>query len=512
MDSKYGFDYFTKRAELLAEMAGRPSPLTQLGEAGVKMKQILDTVMRTMRSGNIENSDGDVIPGLPRNLATNRTLRYLIYMLSGDYNSSVSPMDDPETDFSENKSKDAIILASQKILGLPTTDNYKKQGFADPDKLYRAAITHSIKNSPELILSPEFQETILNPTNIADNMQEKRTGATTYSINKARQQEELHGDTIENIHASETAIKDIITKIHKAIAYRKMKKNPEFAKDNEVSTNDINNDFIDNVYSVLNAIDNIEYYHKKIHEEFNKRIKLFEDPQEALTSIIDDYPDMEPSLIITLYKSKNLSQLLQQIKEEYSTLKDSGIDLKTLYNQLESYKTEDNSDVIDALIEEMDNLISTNEELDISQSKQEKPKAEFPGYPQDITDHFLTTPELKKHFQKYYNWMVVEMERQAEIVKDKILSLKWGEGEIPGELGIVRKAHKDFFDKRPEVKKQSFQNPESVNPQFTSKPKNESYVMEYMTEQVYKDKFKPKGEFRDRGFKKPKNYWEGLNR
>lgn len=222
ISNKYGFDYFTQRVEVLTEMA-RPSPLIGLGEAGIKLKELLDNVMRTMRSGNIENSNGELVSGLPSNLATNRTLRYMIHMLGG-LDEDINPLDDEESDFSENRSKDEIILTSQKILGLPTSQPWKKQGFADVDKLFRAALLHSAKNNPEMILSPEFQEKVLNPQNIADNMQEKRTANTAISINKAKEQEKLHGATIENIHAAETNIKDVLKKIHIAIAAKARRK------------------------------------------------------------------------------------------------------------------------------------------------------------------------------------------------------------------------------------------------------------------------------------------------
>ena len=53
---------------------------------------------------------------------------------------------------------------------------------------------------------------------------------------------------------------------------------------------------------------------------------------------------------------------------------------------------------------------------------------------------------------------------------------------------------------------------EYENPGYAGDVKNqykESYVMGYMTEQVKKDKFKPLGEFKERGFRKPTNYWQG---
>jgi hypothetical protein len=504
--TKYGFDYFSKRAQIFNEMA-RPSPLSQLGEHGNIAKGIFDAIGAVMRKGGEVN--GEVIPGMGGNREKNRQLRYFIYMMTG--------MDEEESfdasgETSEDESNYEIVRAATDILGLPENKWRQPNGpYENPGRLYSAAILEGVKGRyKEYVSSPEFRSKALNPENILTYLTTNRV-TTGYSQASAEKRSESHGGmSAEDIDAAETGIKDIISKIHRAIQYKKRKKQPEVVKQEQEDGNTISNDFIDNVYFAINAIENIEYYYNTIHELVNERKHLYDDQSDMLMSIIDDYPAMSPELITTLYKAKNLSPVLKNMIDEYSQLKTSGIDLKTLYNQLESYKSNSNSKIIDAIVEEMDELITKSEEFDISTEKGQGGD-EFPGYDQAIIDQFLTTPQLKQQFAKFHKWKLNEMIGKANKVKLKIHAMKWGESEVPGELDIVRKASKDFFEKRPEVKKQEFGQGNAVQKSLGPAQRNESYVMNYMTEQLSKDKFKPIGEFKKRITKTPKNYWEGRN-
>jgi hypothetical protein len=501
MISKYGFDYFSQRVDVLTEAPGRPSPLLQLGPHGQVASDIFSSIGAVMRKGGEVN--GTFVPGMGGNREKNRQLRYFIYMMAG------LDSEETENEISDNEANYEIVSAATQILGIDKQGWYKI--YKGPDKLYRKAIMQGVDGPfKEYVMSPEFKQKALDPNNILSYIATNRV-TNAYSLKKAGEREEMHGMSAEDIDAAETGIKDIITKIHRAIHARNRKKKPELAQ--EESPDGKNNDFIDNVYSIVNAIDNIIYYYEKVQSDFKAKMKLFGDPKEALTSVIDDWDNQDPNLIVTLYKAKNLSQPLTEMMNAYSELKSTGIDLKTLYNQLEEYKSHVDPEIVDAIVEEMDRLISSSEDMDaVSATQSQKSKEEFAGYPQDIIDHFLTTPELKQQFKKYHTWSINDMISRANRLTLKLHAIKWGEGEVPGEREIVRAASKQFFEKRPEVKKQNFQEPNQAQTYLGKAKIKESYVMDYMVEQVQKDKFIPKGEFKDRGFKKPRNYWEGLNR
>jgi len=158
-----------------------------------------------------------------------------------------------------------------------------------------------------------------------------------------------------------------------------------------------------------------------------------------------------------------------------------------------------------------------------SSERPENSNEEFPGYPKSVTDKFLTTPELKENFKKWNNFRINNMMAKQEKIENQINALKWGEAEAPGELDRVRRGFENFLSTRPEmapvkkgqvpVKKPTQKQREEEatfdadnyapsDYDYPEEDEESSYVMGYMTEQVNKDKFKSKGEFKDRGCKK----------
>jgi hypothetical protein len=231
--TKYGFDYFSKRAQIFNEMA-RPSPLSQLGEHGNIAKGIFDAIGAVMRKGGEVN--GEVIPGMGGNREKNRQLRYFIYMMTG--------MDEEESfdasgETSEDESNYEIVRAATDILGLPENKWRQPNGpYENPGRLYSAAILEGVKGRyKEYVSSPEFRSKALNPENILTYLTTNRV-TTGYSQASAEKRSESHGGmSAEDIDAAETGIKDIISKIHRAIQYKKRKKQPEVVKQEQEDGN-----------------------------------------------------------------------------------------------------------------------------------------------------------------------------------------------------------------------------------------------------------------------------------
>lgn len=528
ISNKYGFDYFSSRVEVLTEMA-RPSPLVGLGEAGIKLKELLDSVMRTMRSGNIENSNGELVPGLPSNLATNRTLRYMIHMLGG-LDRDTDPLEGDEGDFSGNRSKDEIILTSQKILGLSTSEPWKKQGFADVDKLFRATLLHSAKHNQEMILSPDFQERVLNPQNIADNMQEKRVANTSMSINKAKEQEQLHGDTIENIHGAETGIKDVLKKIHRAMAAKAARKNPE-------SKTGIVNSYTNNIDVILKTLEDLSVFKNILDKITNLKVDMGtedNDNRDIIRKVMqfneileNPLTDEEITSLAVLPRDKTGNTILEDLLEQFSDLKDDGISMEAFESEISdimSYTPEEIHPVLHLLVKE---VAPKNTESEFS---------EYPAYPSDVLKQFIVSPELKQGFDRYYKWYTKNLELKIEKTKEKLEYAKSGLDDYSGMLPELRRNYAAFLERWREsnIKKKkdyanSLRDDDDVLSKFgltsddigedpmaskiaKAKAMNqESYVLSYMEEQISKDKFKPRGEFKERGFKKPTNYWQGRN-
>jgi hypothetical protein len=178
---------------------------------------------------------------------------------------------------------------------------------------------------------------------------------------------------------------------------------------------------------------------------------------------------------------------------------------------------------------------------------------DFPGYPQHILDQVLgDSPENWEAFSKYYDYKENEKHRKSE--ERSARSGMNSYEDYKGFLPDVRRGYQEFLNKWKQIYETRRKNyvkslyvDDDDNPlhpdtqqkyvgdvdkdeleqgvkfatsgnvmdeiQKRKKEKRyaESYVMNYMTEQVSKDRFKPKGEFKSRGFKKM-NYLEWLER
>ncbi len=153
----------------------------------------------------------------------------------------------------DDEANHEIISAACNILGIPK-EGWRKQ-YNDPDKLYRAAISKSIKENGEKILSPEFKKKALDQKNILNYVSNNRI-TNAYSYTSGEKRSERHGGmSPEEIDAAQTSIKDLLTKIHKAQFYKRRKKNPELAKKEAEGGAEISNDYIDNAFLITDALE-----------------------------------------------------------------------------------------------------------------------------------------------------------------------------------------------------------------------------------------------------------------
>jgi len=150
----------------------------------------------------------------------------------------------------------------------------------------------------------------------------------------------------------------------------------------------------------------------------------------------------------------------------------------------------------------------------------------YDGYEDKVLDKVLDTPEKKEIFKTWYRLSRKEIARRTEIFSKKSGSM------MKAQFDKNKKAEKDnqkTDDSSNEIKelvKQLKELKNSDEPDYDEIDRleqeiatlksgiNESCVMNYFSEQIQKDKLtNNKGEFKDRGFKKPKNYahWLWVN-
>lgn len=493
--NKFGFDYFVKKAEVLNE--ARTSPWMAKGDAGPAIKNIFDGVVGVMKRGG-ELGD-EFVPGLGGNRPVNRALRYIIFLLSG-----IDEMDDSD-EVSDEEANGEIVTAATNILGIPK--NEWKKHFKDADKLYRATIMRLIETQPQKILSPEFRQKATDRNNILSYVASNRF-TNAFSHAAAGKREAVHGIPAIDIDAAQTRIRDILTKIHRAQFYKRRKKNPKLMQREQDAGNEFSNGFIDNAYVITDALDVLMDNSKFIKQTINSRLSKFPNPtQETLDDMLVDLADEHPNLsldyIRTLYRAN--PQRLQSLFDEYSQLHESGVDMEEFERNIEQLKA-NNSDAVKRL---MDLWLYEIAELKKSLGMINKydpdtgvsnDSLEFAGYDKDVLETFLTNPEDKAQFKKFHTFLQNEIRGKMEKINAKINAIKWGEHEVPGEVDAVRRGFQSFLDKRPELKAQQYN--KFANPENEETLEDSFGVMGYMTEQISKDRFKPKGEFKDRGCRK----------
>ena len=395
-------------------------------------------------------------------------------------------------------------------------------------------------------MTPEFKQKASNPENIISYVNGNRL-PTSASAAKAEKRGAHHGGmSAEDMDRIETSDVGVREQIHRAMGYdRKRKKsllNPEEPEEETGPTlGGVSNTNIDNAYLITDALEILIDNGKDIKERINaelgsQRFANTAQAQAALDSEISqihgDYPNVSKDTIKSLFFAD--LKFLEDLYNQYTELHETGIDMDTFNQSVESYKEGKPKSVgriMDMWKNEIQELQFTADmfakhmpDEPASSDGPKKSNEEFPGYPKTVTDRFLTTPELRENFKKWNNFRINNMMARQEKVEGIVNALQWGEGETPGELQQVRRGFEDFLSKRPEMapakkgqapikrptakqkEEEATFDADSYSPQDYDYPEDEDEetpsVMGYMTEQISKDRFKPKGEFKDRGFKK----------
>lgn len=549
--TKYGFDYFVKRAEILEEM-GRPSPWASLGDSGNLMVDLFRSVNTLMaRGGDLSTQDlktGETVkkhvPGLGSNRSTNRALRYMIYMMS---KMDEADSGSGEDEIGEEEAKSEIIDQATSILGIPkegwsrVKDAQGNTMFKDPDKLYRAAIQKGIQKFSDYISTPEFKQKTSNPENIISYVQGNRLPTAASAAKAAKRGEQQGGMSAEEMDRIETSDKDVRIAINKAMGHDKVRKRSLYDPEDELPeqeepVNLVSNTNIDDVFTVTDALENIRDFATSVKDRVNSAVgdtRRYKDQKaidDAVTRALDDleveFSDYPEGYAESLY-NVNLP-VIDSLLARYTSLQDVGIDMDKFRSgmaKLQSSLPENSKQTIDALLAEVDALQETTEEvstkgnygLQTKTQKKTKEKQNFPGYHNAVTDKFLDTPEKREMFKTWNNYRYNQLLARQEKVQDIKSAEQWGIGETPGEQEKVRRGFQAFLDKRPHLqpkdkkekpptpaqRKEMDDVPDDWVPDDEEPEEDEeSYIMGYMTEQINKDKFKPKGEFKDRGFKK----------
>lgn len=602
--TKYGFDYFNQRAQILNEMAGRPSKLL-VGPAGAKMTEYIKHISATLKKGGqIEIPDvktGELkltdVPGFPGN--TQRLVyRFIIFTISDFEGIST---DDVEVSRNKNermsRRNDEITNLAMIILG--HGGKSREDIGLGSQEVYTNAIGKWVTENPDKVTSPEFQQLITDPDNIIKFLHDGRTGETGTAKVKEQEVQDIHGISVNELHDIASKSAPLVAKINKAHGYKYGASDPTKAffrpgledsnsmdgqqRGSDIWENlDVNNNHTDNLYILSGALKEygkyIQYFKhlftaessKESYKSYNpiqKKTKIINTLAERLNEregreVLDPEDTIEQMLRADLKVFKQILNILKQAQET-----GTGISLKAFFRVLNIIKNKNpDDDNIQDTIELIYAYLGTISAFDQQRNKTRK-EGEYRGFDPEVVNSIAVTPEDKALFDKWYDVVYYPAEKAKE---EKLLAIASGEmaknitdekrkfdtfqkhevntkgqlvnrqgmydtseesdNQIKAELmaklegvpmddwstsdymeakrlGIVKALiDGENEDVTPEMEDEAIAHLKIANKAAEQNRlkelKAESYVMNYMTEQVSKDRFKPVGEFKERGFKK----------
>lgn len=529
--SNYGFDYFTKRTNILNEMA---RPWTGMKSIVIDGKPVGETADRLfnqaglkIKQGGTLNVDGESVnvPGYTGPILTNRKLRYFIYMLTGMYKYDGSDedftsddFDNSTEEFSEGRATEEIVKQAMSLLGhpgeKPNDIGYERGQY---DRLYRDALMAGVKKYPDVVMSPEFQKDMLDENNILYYMKYRRVPYhSNYGIKKAEGLENRYNLPIEEVHRIIQTAKPLLNKIHRARHHDRMRTNPKYSGESLTGSGEnIDNNYTDNLDRLLASLESWIQV-KGIFEKVIDSLNLTQ-PKDIIdsASVLQQYlGGIDRNQILSLMSIRSGTRddsLLEDLYDTFSELTDVGISMEDINQEFESLKG-----VVGANTYPIFDLILN----DLGQNTKEQPTDKYPGYSNKILSDIIKTDEDMRIFDEWARKIYLpDYEAKVASIRQQIQDQRDQLGVIPDEK-IERQATPPEED--PRMKKIADLENRMASGDYTDDdpysddydPFKESYVMGYMTEQVSRDRFKPKGEFKDRGFKKPINYahWMDINK
>lgn len=549
--TNFGFEYFTNRASFFTEMAGRPSSrLTS--PAGKKMSEYIKIIGSVMKHGGTITDDNEntvQVPGIPAGRGSaiqNRTYKYILSTITGILDYDVDPMaDEPESendpDFSGGTSEDIaardlhaptskynkLDLLTRKaidILGGPA-EAAKYAGKSI--KLYTSAIAKWVDDNPDYVTSKEFADKLTDKNNILSYIAPPTVRSATLTnrgFAKARKAEQLYGIDVEDYHRLVSQIATPLTQLRKLQWYSSKRKNPSQSITSETVENNIATDNIFVVVYVLDDLKSAKDTIRKVIESQMDTDKFYEileyggsaiedeDEKQSFATISHHVSDLNANFfskkynmsdsslvgLMTLASNPRYSDFFEETIELFAEF-EHGLTVREIKHELDSLKS-----FMDKSTHSFLDLIGH----EVSELSEESSSNKYPEFSQSLVDKIFNTPELQAQFDQWYNTVYLA-EKARDIAEANEKRNEPGMTAISGEHGLLDRAINAKSDKLSKLESEYEHTPYEGDIKSQYK---ESYIMNYMSDQISKDRFTPRGEFKDRGFKKPSNYWQGANR
>ena len=228
--------------------------------------------------------------------------------------------------------------------------------------------------------------------------------------------------------------------------------------------------------------------------------KEIEDVYTAFESIYDKFEKQQLE-----YTETDLSKLIEKIKDKNAKLSNLLEFFKTSLSKLEQQKDE---------VEQDQSFVGYDDDL-IRKYFPDTESEEFKNFTNWYTAKTKYEEKLKNDLlDRIFNYLASMKEKMPDVTNEREVDV--GSSDILKKLQTyenkIRSLEKAYKYRPTEQLKTEIDNlkeiVDSIKSKYNAEQDEEEYIMSYMTEQVKKDKLtNTNGDFVERGFKKPKNYW-----
>lgn len=548
------FDFLVNQIEVLTEMARPVSGVTP--DYTTYFEPLAKQASSMLASGLIngepitvevpekEDQEGNTIetktvdiPGLSK-LASSQQYRnyYLFWILMKVLNGGEYP-----TITNNNSATQAALEINASVPKGP-----QGRGPALP----MIGIKHIISTTPEVVKSEDFKREILDEENIKQfliSISEYKNLQQTHNISGSKTSAEKRAEKFgfDEVGKYEQMTSDPLyskfAEINRVQGIRNKKRGEYRPEDPMVrrTTPEGMIETTDDIQTALKLLSTKSSIIKKqivaiLNRQYNLDIETIGEIDTALEAgeieqedIIDVYDmigdrhDLSP-VVIDMFANLNIGTL-KTVYNHINTQYSGGITpeqfQELIYKISEPYETTNPNPKVFATLNVLPIMVDRMIKLDAIQ----KNKRPYGRFDKDIVERIL--PEIEDR-KKFRNYILSDIHKKryeewsqhwAKSIQD--YELQFGK-DIPTELDKELKPSPTKMMKNIEKARHELEtdvepddNEFNQDYKYDDEENEESYVSQYMTEQVRKDSFnKPKGQFVDRGFKKVKNYHQWLMR
>jgi hypothetical protein len=526
---KFGFDYLLKRQELLTEMAA-----PYKGFITPEYKQFVDTITKPLleiikKNAPLSNPSLKAVNFLTRELA----------MVNGEFPLGNGSYPSFCNEFVKQYQEDYLAWIGD--------------GSNDSNKKYRFTLMHLVDLDPKRALSPEFKEQVLgNVPRIIDYAENNRYNPdSNRSVGYKKEQEATYQMPLAAVQKMRARIAPILSKLKRA-EFRQMKAEERASnmgtptskakptKSRELSTYEVPDALMRALKNILEIKSMLMKNSEKKQSDFSKDEVLLHKLPESdihgfitkIRTLINTGSDLSEEKV----RSKIIDPLINNKDERVSGF---GIKLEEEFNdemefiQSDSY-TGDEQEWEPEEVDEDDNDDGMFDRADADEDTDSEENSPYGDFDEELVTKTLTPEELKffkkynSSFYKKQNDLITQMKelghsddgsdvakaeerffndpkrQPAKATIDDQIAALYAQGYETDNIAKIKQIKRKIAELQAQ----------KASEEDGGEEEAEETVMGYMTEQISKDAhFNPRGEFVERGFKKPVNYnhWIHLN-